>query len=127
MTMAWLKEETGMADTYVLDRELILERLGGDEEMLWVMLDVYVQDVENNCNSLETAFASGDAEALLREAHTVKGLLATFSDDFGANEAFAIEQQAKGGHVADQAGAVRALQARMRMVSQVLRGELDRR
>ena len=31
MTMAWLREETGMADTYVLDRELILERLGGDE------------------------------------------------------------------------------------------------
>ena len=115
-----------MADAFVLDRALILERLGGDEEIFSMMLDMYVQDVESNCATLAAAFASGDAAALQREAHTVKGLLATFSDDAGANEALAVEQMAKEGNTANLGGAVTALQARMRLVGEVLQAEMSR-
>jgi HPt (histidine-containing phosphotransfer) domain-containing protein len=116
-----------MADTFVLDRAAILDRLGGDEEILVMMLDMYVQDIDSNCAALAAAQASGEATELQREAHTVKGLLATFSDHVGADAALAVELQAKAGEVASQAAAVAALQVRMRAVAAVLASELARR
>ena len=113
-----------MADVFVLDRASILDRLGGDEEILAMMLDMYVQDIESNCAALATALASGEAAELQREAHTVKGLLATFSDHVGADAALAVELNAKAGEVTSQATAVVALQARMREVAAVLESEL---
>ena len=115
-----------MADAFVLDRALILDRLGGDEEIFSMMLDMYVQDVESNCAVLGAAFDSGDPVALQREAHTVKGLLATFSDDAGAEEALLIEQMAKEGSVSRLGCSVRALQERMRLVAEVLKAEIAR-
>lgn len=115
-----LQRENGMAEAFVLNRGDILERLGGDEEIFAMMLDMYLQDVDANCASLDAALASGQAAELQREAHTVKGLLATFSDESGAAAAFAIERQAKAGELAGQAAAVAAVQARLREVAAVL-------
>jgi HPt (histidine-containing phosphotransfer) domain-containing protein len=112
--------EMNMAGLFVLDKASILERLGGDEEIFAMMVDMFVQDVDNNCTALATALASGDAEVLRREAHTVKGLLATFSDEAGAAEAFAVELRARDGLVADQAAAVDGLQQRLREIAAVL-------
>jgi HPt (histidine-containing phosphotransfer) domain-containing protein len=114
-----------MADAFVLDRASILDRLGGDEEIYVMMIDMYLEDVDSNAAAVGAALAAGDAEALQREAHTVKGLLATFSDDAGAAEAWAIEQQAKLGIVAEQAAAVAALQTRMQEVAGVLKVEQE--
>lgn len=111
-----------MATAFVLDREIILERLGGDEEIYTMMIDMFLQDVENNCAALAGAFASGVLPDLQREAHTIKGLLATFSDDAGAAEAALLEQQAKRGETADLATEVAAVQARLREVAAVLGG-----
>ncbi|KAB2917437.1 MAG: Hpt domain-containing protein [Dechloromonas sp.] len=109
-----------MADAFVLNRQDILERLGGDEEIYSMMLDMYVQDVDENCANLMAAIASGQAAEIRREAHTVKGLLATFSDDSGAAKAFAVEQQAKAGDLGGLAEAAAVLAARMREVAAVL-------
>ena len=109
-----------MAVGFVLDKASILDRLGGDEEIFTMMVDMFVQDVESNCDALAAALASGDATVLRREAHTVKGLLATFSDDAGAAEASAVEQLASQGQLATQAASVAGLQRRMREVAAVL-------
>lgn len=110
-----------MAGVFVLDKASILERLGGDEEIFAMMVDMFLQDLENNCAALNLAFESGDASVLRREAHTVKGLLATFSDDAGAAEAGIVEKQAGEGVVAAQAEAVAGLQQRLRTVAAVLK------
>jgi HPt (histidine-containing phosphotransfer) domain-containing protein len=109
-----------MAGAFVLDKASILERLGGDEEIFAMMVDMFVQDVDSNCGALATALASGDPVVLRREAHTVKGLLATFSDDLGAEDASVVEQRARDGLVVDQAEAVAGLQQRLREVAAVL-------
>lgn len=112
-----------MSKPFVLDRGLILDRLGGDEEILAMMIDMFLQDVDNNCAALTAAHASGDATALRREAHTIKGLLSTMSDDDGAAEALFIEQKAKTGEIAGLDGAVSGLLARVNAVAAVLRQE----
>ena len=114
-----------MAEAFVLNRSLILDRLGGDEEIFVMMLDMYLQDVDSNCAALGSALASGDAPTLQREAHTVKGLLATFSDDAGAADAYLIEQKSRLGNVDGLDEAVVALQARLHEVAKVLAAELN--
>lgn len=105
---------------FMLDKASILARLGDDEEIYAMMVDMYLQDIDSNCATLAAAFASGDAQELRREAHTVKGLLATFSDDAGAADAASVEKQAGQGEVATQADAVAGLQERLREVAAVL-------
>lgn len=105
---------------FLLDRSSILERLGGDEDIYDVMAGMFIEDVDNNCTALAEALAAGDQVALKRAAHTVKGLLASFSDDSGAAAAFAVEQQLARGSLAGLEGAVAALQARLREVAAAL-------
>lgn len=115
-----------MSDQFMLDRGLIMERLGGDEEIYRMMLDMYLQDVDGNSLALGAALASGDARATQREAHTIKGLLATFSDDQGAAAAYAIELKAKQNDISGLDVALAALQARLHEVAAALRAEVER-
>jgi len=109
-----------MSDAFVVNRPEILERLGGDEEILTMMFDMFQQDLDGNCGALIAAIDSGLPEEIRREAHTIKGLLATFSDEAGAAAAYAVEQQAKAGNTAGLAESARALERRMREVAAVL-------
>lgn len=109
---------------FCLDKSLILERLGGDDDLLVTMSDIFVQESEEYCRNLDQAQQTGDAAALRREAHTVKSLLATFVDDDGTALALQIEQQAKAEQFAGLAEKVEALKARVREVVTVVRREL---
>lgn len=104
----------------VLDKALILDRLGGDEELFAEMSAIFVADAESYCAALGTALESGVALEVQREAHTVKGLLATFADDAGTDMAMAVEHQAREGQLDGLAAPVAALQERVRLLAQVL-------
>ena len=109
---------------FVIDKPAILERLGGDEEIFARMLDLYLQDVENNSLALKTAFDTGNTGMLQREAHTIKGLLATVSDDDGAARAMLLEQMGKQGNLEGAAALIGEVQLRLREVGGALAAEL---
>ena len=44
-----------MSVLFELDRKTILARLGGDEEILEIMIDAFLSDYENNCQQLLAA------------------------------------------------------------------------
>lgn len=113
-----------MAEQLVLDRVTILDRLGGDEEILAVLVDMFLQDADNYCAQIGAALASGDASLLQREAHTIKSLLATFSDEAGAKCAMQLEVRAKQGDLSGADRLVADIQARLRELAAVL--EKDR-
>lgn len=112
-----------MTQHFVLDKALILDRLGGDEEIFAMMVDLYLQDVDNYVQALSAAQEAADPVTLSREAHTVKGLLATFSDDAGAEVAYTIEQQAKSGDLSGLQTLVAQLQEHLLVLAAVLRSE----
>lgn len=85
-----------------------------------MMVDMFLDDVEINSAALASAFACGEATVVQREAHTIKGLLATFSDDEGAAEALDVEKKAKAGELDKLGDAVDALQRRLREVASAL-------
>lgn len=114
-----------MTQHFVLDKALILDRLGGDEEIFAMMVDLYLQDVDNYVQALSSALDSANSAVLSREAHTVKGLLATFSDDAGAETAFTIERQAKAGDLSGLQTLVTQLQENLQVLATVLRSEVS--
>lgn len=109
---------------FVVDRPSILERLGGDEELYGVMAEMFVADLETNCASLAQVLAAGDFPALQREVHTVKGLLATFSDSAGAEQAQLLEDQVRQGMTEGLAAAIASLDRRLREVAAALAADL---
>lgn len=109
---------------FVFDKANVLVRLGGDQEIFAVVIDMYLQDVDNVCARLATSLAADDAVALRREAHTVKGLLATFADEVGSDLALAVEVRAKHGECTGLRSMVTDLQARLQTVAAALRQEI---
>ena len=88
------------------DRAEVIERLGGDEELYRAVAAMYVQDSPGYREALEASLAAADVGMLAREAHTVKGLLATFSCDAWAMLARDIETLAKDGRFDEAAARV---------------------
>jgi HPt (histidine-containing phosphotransfer) domain-containing protein len=113
-----------MNQPFTLNRTLILERLGNDEEIFAVMIDMYLQDLDTYTSSMAKALAVADAPLLQREAHTIKGLLATFADDAGTQAALAIEHQCKQGRLDGLEESIRAVNARLLEVAEVLKKEV---
>lgn len=109
-----------MFEAFRLDEAMILERLGGDEEILLMMIDMFTQDIDTYCLGLDNALQAGDAALLQREAHTVKGLLASFGDDPGTEAAYALESSAREGRLTGLAAPIAELQTRLREVGAIL-------
>jgi CheY-like chemotaxis protein len=84
-------------EPHIYRRAEVLERMGGDEELFQTLAGMFVADSASYCSALEQALAAADAPTLQREAHTIKGLLATFSEDTGTALAQQLEESAKRG------------------------------
>jgi signal transduction histidine kinase/CheY-like chemotaxis protein/HPt (histidine-containing phosphotransfer) domain-containing protein len=57
----------------VFDRAILLERVGGDDEICAEILKTFLADVPERVKEMEEALARGDNEKLKRGAHTIKG------------------------------------------------------
>ena len=76
--------------------DLLIRRLGGDEELAREMTAVFLQDAPRLLLELEVAVQRGDADAVRRAAHACKGAAANF-DETAAAAAAALEKAGKGG------------------------------
>ena len=62
-----------------MDRMELLERLGGDEEFLKEVLNIFLQDAPGRILSLREAISKNDTRGIRFQAHTLKGSCATVS------------------------------------------------
>ena len=110
-----------MSAELMYDRADALMRLGGDEELLSNVSQLFVAESDLYCQALHRAMT--DAQSLRREAHTVKSMFATFSCEAGRAQAAQLEQLAASGQMAGAAQRVAALVATIRQFSAVLDNE----
>ncbi|HET7776591.1 MAG TPA: Hpt domain-containing protein, partial [Azospira sp.] len=108
------------APAALCDRAAALARLDGDEELFATLVQLYADELPAYCQRLGDTLAAGDLPALAREAHTLKGLLGTFSAAHGTALAQDLEARAKAGKGEGAAELVRQLQAEMEKVRQEL-------
>ena len=63
----------------VYDRADALSRIADDEDLLNTLIEMFQSDAPGYIHEIETALTAGDMTKLVRAAHTLKGVLATFS------------------------------------------------
>jgi len=101
-------EETLSEETPVIDRAAVLEKLGGDEELLAEIIELYLDDAPKVLDSIRAAFATEDVEGVWKAAHRLKGSVGSLSADPAFQAAKHLEEVGRKG---DLAAAVQAFEA----------------
>ena len=81
----------------VFDREGLLERLGGDTELLTELLGIFLDECQKMLAGVQSAVDAGDANRIERSAHSLKGALLNISADAAADRALQLEQVGRAG------------------------------
>ena len=92
----------------------LAERLGGDEALALELVSIFLAEYPNLLNAVHASVARGDAQAIRRSAHALRGSVTNFVDEGPTATLFAIER----------AGAEARLDAVPALVGQLER-ELD--
>ena len=83
------------APTVVLDRQLAVKRMGGDEELFHEMVQVFLDEGPDRLTAVREAFDKGDAEQLERAAHSLKGAIGHFAAQPAWDAAYEVEKLAE--------------------------------
>lgn len=105
----------------LLDRELALDRLGGDEELLGEITGLFLQEYPQMLVRLEEAVRAGDAHGVMETAHSMKGSLATLGAEDGALLALDLEMMGRNGALAASPQALVRLQEMLGALENELR------
>jgi signal transduction histidine kinase/HPt (histidine-containing phosphotransfer) domain-containing protein/FixJ family two-component response regulator len=81
----------------VLDRALILARVGGDEELLKEIIELFREDCPRLLGEIREAIGRRDAAGLHRAAHALKDAVSNFGKSQSAEAAFELEALGRAG------------------------------
>jgi two-component system, sensor histidine kinase and response regulator len=87
----------------VLDKSKILERVGGDLELLNEIVALFLENCEQLLSEIRHAFSNKDAELLERTAHALKGSISNFEAASAVQAALKLEMTGRSGDLT-QAG-----------------------
>jgi HPt (histidine-containing phosphotransfer) domain-containing protein len=104
------------ASREVYNRTATLERLGGDEDLLREMASLFLQNYPEMLTSIRSAVDAGDANALERSAHTLKGSVGNFSARSAFEAAARLEHLAREGDLEEVGDAYAGLVREIRLL-----------
>ena len=104
----------------VLDRAALLERVEGDETLLGELVEVFLRDYPRLLAGVRDAAARGDAKALARAAHTMKGAVSSFAAPAATATALQLEEMGRGGELTRVAEACAALEKEIERLKPLL-------
>ena len=96
-----------------LDHAMALERLGGDEELLQEVAQLFLDEYPSLMSEIRQAAQSGDAHRLERAAHSLKGSIANFGVDPAVQAALTVERIGRSGDLTGAVDAYEQLDAMM--------------
>ena len=102
------------------DRDEMLERLGGDNELLTDVLGVFLEECPRMMQEIEDALNAADAMLVRRSAHSIKGALLNISAGPAAEEAKQLEMLGDEDRLTDGAPVLQRLQTEIGRLQQVL-------
>jgi HPt (histidine-containing phosphotransfer) domain-containing protein len=122
------KPESGasrIASADVSVRARLAEIAGDDVEFIAELIGAFLTGGEDTLRELEAAAANGDAGAIGRAAHKLKGASANLHIDGLAALTLEIETRAKAGQPADWRYDLERIKTEFARVSAALRGEME--
>jgi HPt (histidine-containing phosphotransfer) domain-containing protein len=111
-----------MSATNLLDRELALDRLGGDEELLDEIMALFRRECPGLLGKLQDAVEHQDARAVMEAAHSMKGSLATLGAEEGAMLALDLEIMGRNSRLDGSTEALLRLERMLRELERELPG-----
>ena len=102
-----------VAEGLVLDRAALLERLGGNVNVLKQVVGLSLVECPRLLGAVHEAVKGNDARALERTAHALKGMLATLAAPKAQAAALRVETLGREGDLGDAADAVAGLEAEL--------------
>lgn len=105
-----------VANHQVWQRAEALERLGGDEDLLRELCQIFLEESPKLLQTLRQAAVAGDAEAVMRAAHSFKGELSYLGAEEATHAARILENM---GHEKDLSGADATLVSLERQVTEL--------
>jgi HPt (histidine-containing phosphotransfer) domain-containing protein len=97
----------------VLDREGLLDRVDGDRSLLLDMIQIFMEQVPGLTDTLRRAVAEGDAQALRRTAHTIKGVTGELAAPNARRLAMTLEDLGETGRLPDAPAVLADLEAEL--------------
>lgn len=105
------------ADTASLvDREELLDRVGGDEELLREITGIFLDECPALVSEIQAAIDSGDAKKLERSAHTLKGSVANFGARAATSAAQRLESLGRKGQLEESPAAMAELLSQLQQL-----------
>ncbi len=107
------------------DRQAVLERTMGDEELLRTVLEVFLADMPKQIESLEQALNAGDINSSERIAHSIKGASANVGGKYVREVAWEMEKAGKSGDLEKARGCLAELKKNYENLARILKKELE--
>jgi len=108
-----------------LDRDTALARCEGDVELLADLAGAFLASAPAQVLAIDEALARGDAKALERAAHALKGAASNFGATGAVEAAFALEGRARAGDLTDAAPLAAAVRTEVARLSRELAALCD--
>jgi HPt (histidine-containing phosphotransfer) domain-containing protein len=105
----------------VFDRDLMLERMGGDNQLLDDVLTVFIEEIPGMMSDVRAAVSGQDAPAIERSAHSMKGALLNITADSAAELASQLEQLGSAGRVDGTADLMAQLEVEIDRLIRILK------
>lgn len=108
------------------DAAAALARLGGDADVLRQIAEIFLRQHTAHHDAIQRAFQTGDAEALARSAHALKGAVANFDAHAVHAAAANLEAIGRRGDLERAPDAARSLAAALDTLVRDLAGYVDK-
>jgi HPt (histidine-containing phosphotransfer) domain-containing protein len=104
------------------NRKVALTRVGGDEELLRELIEVFLGDSPKWLDDLRKAAAGRNAVDLRRAAHTIKGAVGYFGADEASAAAERLQELGRAGDIVAALAVVPELEHTLERLTAALRG-----
>jgi len=104
----------------ILNHAVALEQVGGDQELLIEVAQLFLEDYPNSLREIEEALRTGDAKLMERAAHTLKGAAANFGAEPVVEPALRLEMAGRRGNLSAASGDFAQLTTALRGMHQDL-------
>ena len=104
----------------VFDRSAALSYVDGDIGLLREMAELFLADYPQQMAKIQAAIANGDSQALMRGAHSLKGVVATFAAKATSEAALRLEMMGENGDLLAAREVYAVLEAEISRLAPVL-------
>jgi HPt (histidine-containing phosphotransfer) domain-containing protein len=115
-----VEEHIKMVDTLLVDRDALLDRVGGDEDLMREITAIFLAEYPELIQDIERAVAAGDAKGLERAAHSLKGSVSNFGAEAATQAAYRLEAMGRKGQIDEAPAALAELLVQFQQLHPVL-------